>query len=301
MPRRTTPLTEAPPEVSAPEVRALRKKLRVSQSAMATMLNVSVELVQAWEAERRVPRGAALRLLDLVRTKPRLVLDAASEPQRVPPEVPEVQAVERRAPHAGRAAKSANQAAHRSAHAPANQSANQSAIQPTASTLPPRRARSAPATGSQAADSLLRGLVSHGVAFVTVGGVAAHLRGAHGTTDDLDIVYDRSPANLERLATFLRGIQTTLRGAPGTIPFAADPRTLAHTAVLALDTKLGPLDLRQRIAGIGDFAATLANSSPVTYAGRQIPTLTLDALIVSKRATGRSKDREEVRALEALR
>lgn len=114
-------------------------------------------------------------------------------------------------------------------------------------------------------------------------------------------MYDRTPTNLDRLATFLRGIRTTLRGAPGSIPFAADPRTLAHTAVLALDTKLGPLDLRQRIAGIGDFASSLANATPVPLAGRQIPTLTLDALIVSKRATGRSKDREEVRALEALR
>ncbi len=150
-------------------------------------------------------------------------------------------------------------------------------------------------------EALLRGLTSHGVAFVTVGGVAAHLRGATGRTDDLDIVYDRAPANLDRLASFLRSVQTTLRGAPGTIPFAADPRTLAHTAVLALDTNLGPLDLRQRIAGIGDFHASLANSTTVTIGGRQIPALTLDALIVSKRATGRSKDREEVRALEGLR
>ncbi|MDH5235528.1 MAG: hypothetical protein OEW77_11255, partial [Gemmatimonadota bacterium] len=166
------------------------------------------------------------------------------------------------------------------------------------SAMPPAAARSGAAVGSQ---ELLLGLVRHGVTFVAVGGVAAQLRGAGGHTDDLDIVYDRTPANLDRLATFLKGIRTTLRGAPGTIPFAADPRTLAHTAVLALDTKFGPLDLRQRIAGIGDFASSLANATPVPLAGRPIPTLTLDALIVAKRATGRSKDREEVRALEALR
>ena len=171
-----------------------------------------------------------------------------------------------------------------------------------AATLPPTHAVSTRTSSTGAlAGELLKGLVAQGVSFVAVGGVAAQLRGAPGRTDDLDIVYDRSPANLDRLATFLRGIQTTLRGAPGTIPFAADPRTLAHTAVLALDTRLGPLDLRQRIAGIGDFAASLANSTTVTFGGRQIPTLTLDAIIVSKRATGRSRDREELRALEAMR
>ncbi|MBL8995920.1 MAG: helix-turn-helix domain-containing protein [Gemmatimonadetes bacterium] len=287
MPRLKSPLTSAPPVAGAREVRALRTRLGVSQSTLATILNVSVELVQAWEGGRRVPRGAALRLLEIVRARPELAEGAAAAQGRTIRAEPLPAApVERtRSPRAGRRATDA--------------------ILPIA-TLPPSSPRSraaAPLAQPAGGDSLelLRRLASHGVAFVTVGGVAALLHGAPGRTDDLDIVYDRSPANLDRLATFLRGIQTTLRGAPGTIPFAADPRTLAHTAVLALDTNLGPLDLRQRIAGIGDFHASLANSTIVSLDGRQIPALTLDALIVSKRATGRSKDREEVRALEGLR
>ena len=76
MARRNTPITEAPPDLSARDVRALRDKLRVSQSVLATILNVSTELVQAWEGERRVPRGAALRLLELVKSRPELVLIA---------------------------------------------------------------------------------------------------------------------------------------------------------------------------------------------------------------------------------
>lgn len=245
MPHRSTPTTAAPPDFTASDVQRLRKRLGLSRAGLAAALNISVELVQAWETERRVPRGAALRLLELVSAHPELITQVEGD--------------------------AANNVASRTS-----------------------------STGALAGE-LLKGLVAQGVAFVAVGGVAAQLRGAPGRTDDLDIVYDRSPANLDRLQTFLRGIQTTLRGAPGTIPFAADPRTLAHTAVLALDTTLGPLDLRQRIAGIGDFSASLAHSTTVAFGGREIPTLTLDAIIVSKRATGRSRDREELRALEAMR
>ena len=262
MPRHPTPTVAPPPSMGARDVQEIRARLGVPQSALAMLLNVSIELVQAWEAERRVPRGPALRLLEIARSHPDLLLKKSS------------------------------------VGAPAKPPARATPARPSV-TLPVAASRRAASATS--ADALLRGLLSQGVAFVTVGGVAAQLRGAPGTTDDLDIVYDRTPANLDRLATFLKGIQTTLRGAPGTIPFAADPRTLAHTAVLALDTKLGPLDLRQRIAGIGDFAASRSNSSTVSLGGRQIPTLTLDAIIVSKRATGRAKDRDGVRALEALR
>ena len=291
MPRRPTPTVAPPPSMGARDVQEIRARLGLPQSALAMLLNVSIELVQAWEAERRVPRGPALRLLEIARTHSDLLLDKSAVGAPTTPPV--------------RAALARNgdlPSVRAGARLPAasGSSAGRRATPARPAVTLPAAARGKPASATSA-DALLRGLLSQGVAFVTVGGVAAQLRGAPGTTDDLDIVYDRTPANLGRLATFLKGIQTTLRGAPGTIPFAADPRTLAHTAVLALDTKLGPLDLRQRIAGIGDFAASLSNSSTVSLGVRQIPTLTLDAIIVSKRATGRSKDREEVRALEALR
>lgn len=294
MPPRASALRETPPPFAAREVRAFRDRFGLSQSILAGILNVSVELVQAWEGERRVPRGAALRLLQILRARPELIAELAPNERS------------RRAPERDRA-RTAEPAAERTPHSTRRGPGRRATdARPPIATLPAAGPPTPPPSWVPGAtanlpEALLRGLTSHGIAFVTVGGVAAHLRGAPGRTDDLDIVYDRSPANLDRLATFLRGIQTTLRGAPGTIPFAADPRTLAHTAVLALDTNLGPLDLRQRIAGIGDFHACLANSTIVSLDGRQIPALTLDALIVSKRATGRSKDREEVRALEGLR
>lgn len=70
---RTTTLPGAPKVRGAEEVRALRERLNASQAVFAHFLNVSTKLVQAWEANRRRPDGAALRLLELGEANPRVV------------------------------------------------------------------------------------------------------------------------------------------------------------------------------------------------------------------------------------
>ncbi len=261
-----TPTVAAPPvlPMGPKEVRAIRVRTGLAQSGFAGCLNVSHELVQAWESGRRVPRGAALRLLSIAQSHPELVFPAPA----------------------------------------------MNAVGPDGAPAAVRRSTpgSTPGVGNQgilavttAFDAMLCGLADQSVDFVVVGGVAAELQGAAGRTDDLDIVYDRLPENLDRLANFLKGVGSTLRGAPGRVPFAADPRTLAHTAVLALDTRFGALDLRQRIAGVGDFAASRALSRTHAVAGRPVRVLSLDGLIASKRASGRPRDRDEVAELESLR
>lgn len=45
------------------------------------------------------------------------------------------------------------------------------------------------------------------VRFIVVGGVAAILEGAPITTLDLDVVYERSPENLERLLEVLESVE----------------------------------------------------------------------------------------------
>jgi hypothetical protein len=57
-----------------------------------------------------------------------------------------------------------------------------------------------------------------GVEFIIVGGVAATIHGSAHITYDLDIVYRRTPENIDRLASTLRPIQPYLRGAPDGLP-----------------------------------------------------------------------------------
>jgi len=70
---RTTVLPEAPVAMNARDIRAMRQKLNASQAVFARFLNVSTQLVQAWEADRRHPEGPALRLLDIGRRDPATV------------------------------------------------------------------------------------------------------------------------------------------------------------------------------------------------------------------------------------
>lgn len=71
---RTTVLPPAPQAMRGREVRKLRDELKASQAVFAHYLNVSTKLVQAWEAERRSPEGAALALLRLCERHPALLM-----------------------------------------------------------------------------------------------------------------------------------------------------------------------------------------------------------------------------------
>ncbi|MDB5172452.1 MAG: higA-2 [Phycisphaerales bacterium] len=60
----------APGEYDAKAVRALRKKLGVSQRVFAQLVGVSDELAQGWEQGVRTPHPVARRLLDRIAADP---------------------------------------------------------------------------------------------------------------------------------------------------------------------------------------------------------------------------------------
>lgn len=70
-----TARVDAPPAYTAERVRAVREKLRVSQPIFAAALGVSERTVEAWEQGKRVPDGAARRLLEVVEEHPDTLLE----------------------------------------------------------------------------------------------------------------------------------------------------------------------------------------------------------------------------------
>jgi putative transcriptional regulator len=60
------------------DVRAIRAKLRKSQSEFAMMIGVSVSTLQNWEQGRRVPEGPARALLRVAEKNPEAVAEALS-------------------------------------------------------------------------------------------------------------------------------------------------------------------------------------------------------------------------------
>lgn len=61
---------------SAPDIKAIRRDLAVSQSQFARMIGVSVMTLQNWEQRRREPHGPARALLKVASRNPRAVLEA---------------------------------------------------------------------------------------------------------------------------------------------------------------------------------------------------------------------------------
>jgi len=59
------------------EIREIRRKLKVSQAVFARLLNVPVVTEASWEVGRRNPSGAALRLLQIAKNEPEVLLTAA--------------------------------------------------------------------------------------------------------------------------------------------------------------------------------------------------------------------------------
>jgi putative transcriptional regulator len=63
-------------EFDPADVKAIRARLKKSQSEFAAMIGVSVSTLQNWEQGRRVPEGPARALLKVAAEKPRAVAQA---------------------------------------------------------------------------------------------------------------------------------------------------------------------------------------------------------------------------------
>ena len=59
-------------------------------------------------------------------------------------------------------------------------------------------------------EATLKALSECGVNFVVIGGYAATLHGSAYLTRDLDICYERTPENMERLVSALRPLSSAL-------------------------------------------------------------------------------------------
>ena len=149
----------------------------------------------------------------------------------------------------------------------------------------------------------LRVLDGEGVKFVVIGGYAGEILGAPLITNDLDVCYERSPDNLERLARALVRMGAKLRVAKveEELPFILDARTLAAGDSFTFTTDLGSLDVLGTPSGTAGYAdlAPRARTLPVADDLR-VPVVVLGDLMRMKRASGRTKDRLQLEVLSRL-
>lgn len=149
-------------------------------------------------------------------------------------------------------------------------------------------------------EHIIAALIASGVRFVVIGGVAATIHGSARLTNDIDICYDASPDNIDRLVASLVRWHAYLRGVERGLPFELDARALRTTPIMTLTTDVGDIDLLDVVRGVGDYNAVAAASEPVVIGEVEFRALRLEALIASKRAIRRPKDVEHLIELDAL-
>lgn len=152
-------------------------------------------------------------------------------------------------------------------------------------------------------EDVLRLLDEHGVRFVLIGGLAAVLHGSALPTYDMDITPERSAANLARLSDALRALDARVRvdGVDGGLAFRHDAQSLAGATTLNLVTRAGDLDIAMAPAGLPEFADWSADAVDLVVLGVPVTVASLDAVIRSKEAADRPKDRAALPLLRELR
>lgn len=148
-------------------------------------------------------------------------------------------------------------------------------------------------------EGVLHALAAQQVEFILIGGMAAIVHGSTRVTEDLDIVYRRTPDNLQRLVAAIEPQKPYLRGVPPGLPFDWSPATLRMGLNFTLTTRLGDLDLLGEIPG-GNYEELIDHTIEIELFGVTCRCLDSPTLIRVKRAAGRPKDLETAAELQAF-
>jgi len=148
---------------------------------------------------------------------------------------------------------------------------------------------------------LLEKLVKAGVDFVIVGGFAGVVHGCTYVTQDIDICCDFSADNLLRLQKAICDINPVHRMTPNRQKLELTMDNCNQFKDLYLDTGIGQLDCVSFISGVGEFQTVKKKSTLIEAENIQLRVLSLDALIESKKAMNRPRDKQIILQLEAIK
>ena len=131
------------------------------------------------------------------------------------------------------------------------------------------------------------------VDFVLVGGYALGVHGIVRATGDIDFLYRATNANVRRLCNAMIDF--------GTPPEVIDEETLLEPRIV---TQFGQppyrIDLLNAIDGV-TFAEVWRGADVTSLQGQEVRVIGLKELKANKSATGRKKDKEDVRRLNSKR
>jgi hypothetical protein len=143
--------------------------------------------------------------------------------------------------------------------------------------------------------SLLEALNNAGVGFVVIDGVAV---GAHGYvrgTEDLDLVPDPDPENLNRLTEVLTSLESTLPTvAERPFDAATDAGVIRRGGNVTAITRFGGLDVVQRARGVPSYSQLIDDAVESELLGIPVRVCSLARLREMKSAQDREQDRADL-------
>lgn len=142
--------------------------------------------------------------------------------------------------------------------------------------------------------ALLEALNKREVRFVVIGGVAVAAHGYVRGTEDLDLVPDPDPANLDRLSDALAGLESTLPTVDRAFDPLTDAKVIRRGGNVTADTRFGGLDIVQRAGGVPSYSDLLQDSVESDLLGVPVRICSLGQLREMKQAAGRDQDRADL-------
>ena len=140
-------------------------------------------------------------------------------------------------------------------------------------------------------------LADHGVGYVAVGGLAVAAHGVVRATEDVDVIPDPDPANLERLAAAINELDGAPYGEPGT---AVDAALLSRDANMRFVTAAAQLDVLLADPYRRRYPELFARSELFKLGRAEIRVPSRADLILLKAGSGRDRDLLDIGDLLAL-
>lgn len=144
-------------------------------------------------------------------------------------------------------------------------------------------------------EKLLALLAEAGIRFIVAGGVAVAIQGYVRLTEDVDLLLETSPGNIERLLCALAGY-----GEGFARELSPDDFTDEEGAIrIVEETEQMQIDLFTRISG-RRYADVIADADSFEVRGNRLAVASKRALIEWKERSARQKDRLDAMALRRL-
>ncbi len=149
-------------------------------------------------------------------------------------------------------------------------------------------------------DALLRALQHTRARFYVIGGAMTQLYLPEYVTRDLDLLVEGEDRNLRHIWEALAPFHPRLEGESEPLTLQRLSYALFQRELLEVMTDAGPLDLFVEVPGLGRYGQAKRAVQKVRLYGLKVEGLKAEALLATKVAVGRPKDRPIIARLREL-